>query len=375
MRMKQLPLLLIWLLSWAELSAQQIWPGDVNNNGIVNGVDLLYWGQAQGAMGPARAQVSSEWMAMSAPAPWSASFPNGINYAYADCNGDGQVNEDDFDEAIEGNYGLTQGARSGDGFANAPPGSAAPAIRLSTTTPVVGPGGTALISLSIDDSARPLSDFYGMALSLSYGTEYLDGDDGLDFELNENTWLNRDGSYVEELFEDNDNGAAMLAMTRTDQQTVAVEAGELGRFSVVIEDIIISKEIDTIRIQIDSILLIGQDFEAIATQATRIEIIVAQDPNSVVVATKAAALSGAAIEGTKVFPNPTSQHFFVESKAPIRAIEIFNALGQRIDHQMGRTDTQVYQVRLHPGQANGLLWIRIWIGRQAITRKLLYQSD
>lgn len=375
MHTKYLSALFFLLLFYYALPAQQIWPGDVNNNGIVNAVDVLYWGRAHGATGPARAEVSTEWMPMPAPAAWTENFPNGINYAYADCNGDGRVDEADFDEAIESNYGETQGVRLADGFANAAPGSAAPALRLSTNTPVLGPGGTAQISLDIDDSANPLPDFYGMALSLKYDTQYLDGDDGLDFDLNENSWLNRDGSYVEELFEDNDNGAAMLAMTRTNQQTVLVEPGELGRFSVVIEDIVILKEIDTIRIEIDSVLLIGRDFEAITTQPTSIELIVAQDPSSVVVHTQNTPARGININRISLFPNPARHTFFIESEAPIQSIEIFNSLGQSVEHQISRPDARLHQVRLQTDRSSGLLWIRIWIGREAITRKLLYQSD
>jgi hypothetical protein len=46
--------IILWTLPSA--SGQQVWPGDINNNGIVNNVDVLYWAVANDARGPGSTQ-------------------------------------------------------------------------------------------------------------------------------------------------------------------------------------------------------------------------------------------------------------------------------------------------------------------------------
>jgi hypothetical protein len=40
--------IILWTLPSA--SGQQVWPGDINNNGIVNNVDVLFWAVANDAV-------------------------------------------------------------------------------------------------------------------------------------------------------------------------------------------------------------------------------------------------------------------------------------------------------------------------------------
>ena len=97
-----LPLLLFYFFQTA--TAQLIWPGDVNNNGIVNEVDLLTLGKAYGKEGPIRPSSSNEWLGQEV-VNWQDTFPNGINFAYADCNGDGFIDGEDV-LIIKENLGL-----------------------------------------------------------------------------------------------------------------------------------------------------------------------------------------------------------------------------------------------------------------------------
>ncbi|MEL7160286.1 MAG: Kazal-type serine protease inhibitor domain-containing protein, partial [Bacteroidota bacterium] len=77
----------------APLTAQEavIWPGDIDDSGRINGVDMLHWSHAYGAAGPERPAASTDWMAQLMGEEWDASFPTGLNFAYADADGDGRV--------------------------------------------------------------------------------------------------------------------------------------------------------------------------------------------------------------------------------------------------------------------------------------------
>jgi hypothetical protein len=92
-----------------DIFGQQIWPGDVDNNGRVFEVDFLYWRYAYGKTGPQRAEQGSDWKAYDPPAPWAGNFPNGLNFAWADANGNGLVDDDDEELCIDEYFGLEHG--------------------------------------------------------------------------------------------------------------------------------------------------------------------------------------------------------------------------------------------------------------------------
>lgn len=307
------------------LTAQEVWPGDVNNNGRVNAVDLLYWGFAFGESGPARAEVNSEWEAIPLVSAWGQNFANGVNYAYADCDGNGLVDEDDYDDAIEDNFGLTRGTPLPDGYTDGLPGSAA-RLQLQADAQVVPFGAMVNVDLSLDDAAAPLSDFYGMALHLSYTTDVLAEDDGFEFEFESDSWVAADNSYVQDLFVDMDEtGQGELALTRTNQQAVPVAAGRIGSFSIVIEDIIVGRTIDTFRLQIDSVLLFNKDQVPIPVVRDEIEIIITNDPLPVSTIDNS---DKAMNEGLRIYPNPARQEYFLESDLPLSEAWLVNSLGQ-----------------------------------------------
>ena len=101
--MKSILLFAIAFLCFSPLCfTQVVWPGDVNNNGIVNEVDLLYLGFAFNATGSPRVDATTDWAGQTITEEWEGNFPNGLNFVYADCNGDGLVNEEDA-EVIKAN--------------------------------------------------------------------------------------------------------------------------------------------------------------------------------------------------------------------------------------------------------------------------------
>ena len=82
-----------------------MWPGDANNNGITNGVDLLYIGAGYNETGPIRSNASTLWQEQVIDSLWAADYAdNAVNLAHGDCNGDGVINNDDLVMAIRANY-------------------------------------------------------------------------------------------------------------------------------------------------------------------------------------------------------------------------------------------------------------------------------
>jgi hypothetical protein len=74
-------------------SAECVWPGDFDRNGIVDPQDMLLWGAMRGAEGPAR-DGRIHW-AGHAVEPWAEITNEGIGFEHGDADGNGKVDESD----------------------------------------------------------------------------------------------------------------------------------------------------------------------------------------------------------------------------------------------------------------------------------------
>jgi len=219
----------IWftLLFFGQIStAQNIWPGDVNNNGVVNKIDLLYVGYAYGSLGTPRIEPSDTWEAKEAPGLWANNFPNGTNFAFADCNGDGIVDQldanivisnldlqhDDVvfmpDEVPVGNSEVDPTCR----FINTPP--AAPVDQLFN------------LELALGNEEIPVDSLSGFTFFLNVAPDII-GKNALDFaeiKLSSDTWL--DGAETASILvqeRDLDGVKLKVAYTKTDQKALSGE--------------------------------------------------------------------------------------------------------------------------------------------------------
>ena len=80
----------------------EVWPGDTNEDNVVNNKDFLSVVTAYGTTGATRNIQGNSWLPLQS-AEWFQTFPNGVNFNNADCNGDGFIDYDDL-EAIQENY-------------------------------------------------------------------------------------------------------------------------------------------------------------------------------------------------------------------------------------------------------------------------------
>lgn len=81
-----------------------IWPGDFNRDGEVNTGDLLFYDLAKGFTGPVRPSANTNWTAQ-VSLDWGKTI-NGINVKYCDADGNGIINEQDFQVSLD-NSGKT----------------------------------------------------------------------------------------------------------------------------------------------------------------------------------------------------------------------------------------------------------------------------
>lgn len=344
-------LILVRLSGITPLVGQVLWPGDVNNNGIVNAVDLLYLGQAYGSAGPEREDATTDWQEQPIATPWASSFTNGLNYVYADCDGDGKVRDEDIENSIHPNFWKTHGEPQGDGYVNGTPGGA-PRVHLTPAMTLVEEGAMIDINLSLGDPGFPISRFYGIALAFSYNPELLNpGSFDFDFEDDDDNWIIADGTRAEDIFKKDDaNGKAHIGITRINHQPLGPGSGSVGNFSIVIEDIIVGLHIDTFRLQVDSIMLVDEQFATYALVPDTALIVVAKDKALVSVS------GSVATPPVQVFPNPVSGSLYLLCPETLSGLHLFDALGRAFPMQSSRISPGTYQ--LIPQQAPpGIYWL------------------
>jgi hypothetical protein len=317
--------IILWTLPSA--SGQQVWPGDINNNGIVNNVDVLYWAVANDARGPARPNASNDWVGQDLPTTvWADTFPGGLNYAYADCNGDGVVNAADRN-LLERNFGLVHGDVIPDEFATGEPTSD-PTLLLSSDRTTVPPRGTLNADLSLGNETDSISNFYGIAFTVVYDPEILDQRaSAFSLDLLPNTWINGRGNdkAIQFIQNDRDLGVAQIAIFRQNREPVT-GFGDIGTFKIVMEDIVFLNS----TIGNTDIKLVNDELADMMVAPS--EVIFSVDTINVTSTRRLIRKSG-----VKLYPNPVSgQQVTLEMENPdevIRIVQLFDTNGRLLSHQ------------------------------------------
>ena len=81
-----------------------IFPGDTNNDGIVDVKDYHNINLGLDKTGIARKNLNASWSPQNAGVDWTLNFSNGLNYKFADCNGDGILKSND-EYVVKNNFG------------------------------------------------------------------------------------------------------------------------------------------------------------------------------------------------------------------------------------------------------------------------------
>lgn len=300
--------LLFLLLLPMTGNGQLLWPGDVNNNGIVNHIDALYLGNVFGFSGPSRAisQQGIDWNAKSISATWPGDFANGVNHVYADCDGDGFVSFFDH-QAIFDNYGETHGVITPDDFSQGIEGID-PSLRFDA--PIGGPtieGFPLLIPLILGEENNIVEDFYGIAFTIQIDPTIF-SNTFHDFSLIE-SWI--DDSPIPPLMfshYDEITGELNVLISKTDGMAVSGH-GPIGMLFIVIEDIAVGMsepQIET-TIQLKNVKLVDdlmteQTIYADSTVITILNDDVIDNTNN------------AQKSPFKLYPQPATNFIIIESK-------------------------------------------------------------
>lgn len=234
-----------------------VWPGDANNSGLVNHVDLLYLGAAFGIEGGSRNVQTLQWGGEEVPQNWGAGFGNGISYAFADCNGDGVVDEADV-QAIEVNYGLEHDSIFMDSFAMNPIAQDLDMSLQGSGNIIGNPGAVYTIPLVLGSQNQPIQDFYGIAFTVEIDPEYVDMNQ-LSFVIEQSSWVDPNNEGLLQIKrKDFNQNTYEVAFTRKTMTNVSGD-GIVGLFSIIIEGDVPDYADDTEILTIRDVHIIDKD--------------------------------------------------------------------------------------------------------------------
>jgi len=204
-----------------------VWPGDANDDGIVDMSDLLTVGFAMGRTGNARSSSGMIWYGQFAE-DWGSMQKNiEKDLKFADADGDGVITAKDTG-AISEFYGLTHDLipERYSSIKEVP-------IFFNLLTSGNTPGSKVEIEVSVGDKANPALDVYGLVFSIPYRASTIKGG-SINMEFYPNSWLTY-GSPVLTMTKVPFAGKLDAGFSRTNGVSVS-NFGPAGKVEFVIAD-------------------------------------------------------------------------------------------------------------------------------------------
>jgi hypothetical protein len=285
-----------------------VWPGDADENLIVDNTDLFPIGIKFGKTGSSRITQGNVWQGDPCLI-WNDTLSNGKNIKYTDCNGDGTINYDDT-LAMNLNYGLTHAARSVPQIIQ----TLNPDIYLLFDKPQYVPGDTVKADVYIGSVSNSQTNFYGAAFTLTYdNTKVQSGTEKFFFN---NSWVgNINQSKIKFSMLNTGTGTVDASLVRT-THTDTSGSGKVARLQFILKNPLsdcemyftISNAVKTNNSGINSVLNTGMDSVAVVNNTTSI--------------------IGANNSKFSSFPNPVNSNLTVSSSTELNTIIIYNSLGE-----------------------------------------------
>lgn len=310
-------------------SVFSVWPGDCNDDGIANVLDIMPIGFNYGDNGPVRQNASLVWEAQEASV-WGNDNVFNTDKAHADANGDGTIDIGDV-LGILTNYSSTHNRslpeeRSG-----------LPKLSLTMTKDRYFAGEEVNLIVNLEGADLEVDEFYGLAVFLNYDTNYIaDSSITADFNYSWAGTHNSDLISVEK--QRGESGHFDVGVVRNDKLNKA-GYGEVFRIvSIIDEDVVAGLDdyhtIEPARsIQDDSITLSFSvayaELYAYDTDgdSTKIEFEY-EDTVEVKIYNSIEEIASRDYY-LKAFPNPTNASITVDfTGEEVELIEVFNVVGE-----------------------------------------------
>lgn len=293
------------------------WPGDADNNGVVNHFDLLYLGLGMGAQGLARPDAPLNWEGAESEA-WPANTPvRSVNFKNMDTDGNGTIESADT-AMIDRYWGQCINPYRSDPYAFPDTLTAFDdQIFLHLSADTLPSGTSVEIPVILGTADEPASDILGLAFGLSYDPAWVDSE--VRFEAAP-SWLGDPGNDLLFLQQDFPGQHRLdVALTRTNS-TGAGGFGEIGRLVLTFRQLPPDSLLPAVFF-VSNALVVSPDEQLLRLKTRRSEMAVAGP--------KSAGLGGLLPETVRITPNPAGRNLRIESpRSALRRAEICSLDGQ-----------------------------------------------
>ena len=336
-----------------------VWPGDADDNGLVDNTDLLPIGLAYGFTGPARPQQDIGWYAHSAT-PWAGSNSGGINNVYSDCDGNDTVDVNDV-QAILQNYSLTH-AKTEAGNSER---SGAPFLKMTLAPDTVLNADTLTCHIILGDSLTQASNVYGLAFTFNFNPLVIDSA-SLKMTFPD-SWLANQGQHITLAKNNFDGGAIYAGLSRIDRVSRS-GAGEIATVSMVITtDNIDGKNLSyyTAQFSLSSLKVINQLGDTISVNAGTDSAIIGFLPLGVPAGLQEAV-------SVKLFPDPANNSAQISCVGgKMNNIILTDVLGRQV---AGYTSLNTSNFMLPTcNLLSGVYFAQVSTGNSIVVKKFLVQ--
>ncbi len=333
-----------------------VWPGDTNNDGIVDGRDILPIGQYYGQSGPAPNNSGTQWQAYPRQ-PWTSdgSTPKRV---FADANGDGTISASDV-LPVGSNYNKTHSI-SGlvtknnlEGYEKLEKQSLSNASIKLIGPSKVKANTSFTINVTVGNPVA-VSDLYGISFKINSSAAtctYVDN------SASEGTFL---GSGVLKFFQPVDNQTVDAAVTKT------YPPGVNGSGTIASFDFRSSVD-QTVNFSLQNVT---------ATDSQGNTILFDVIPISILVDVKENILLPTEFSLTQNYPNPfnpTTTISFEISHQSYITLKVYNVLGKEVATLLnGEKSAGKYNVEFNAGGlASGVYFYKLQAGSFVQTKKLI----
>ncbi|MFK8161543.1 MAG: Kazal-type serine protease inhibitor domain-containing protein, partial [Lewinella sp.] len=258
-------ILAVLTMMCTPLSAQEVvvWPGDANENGAVNGMDMLYWAHAFGFDGKERPNASSSWVGQPTDGMWETTYPDGRNFVFTDFDGDGQTTGRDFRVLYLNQHRTRVPAPNVDAWEKPDTsGNHEAFLELLPAGIQLTPTGTMLLlDVNLRGADSTFSEFHGMSFNATFSRELLADYEGYVKETS--FFAQRDGDrLLRWLHVDSTSRQMDFTITAVNHENRTVgNTGPITRISMPLADGLNPEEMVGVSIVIDSLILFDKDFQ------------------------------------------------------------------------------------------------------------------
>ncbi|MBK6729810.1 MAG: T9SS type A sorting domain-containing protein [Bacteroidetes bacterium] len=235
-----------------------VWPGDANNDGIANTDDILSIGVLSSTTGSARDDMSIGWYAHAADS-WVDPVIGGDENKYADCNGDGTINDDDT-TAVSVNYSSEHPV-----FVLKTSGGEIPLFIDAPETEL--PLGSNSLPVILGDAINYADAIYGLRFTITYESENIESS-SVSFQSME-SWFGSEPELITFRKNNTDVNKLDVAIVRNNQLN-ATGNGTIGTLNFVVIDNIAGISTGSASFTISDVRAIDVDWNELAVQGSNV---------------------------------------------------------------------------------------------------------